>query len=47
MSLLARDPADRPTSATELRERLDALSVARWTDQQAVDWWRLRGSVSA
>ncbi len=42
LALLARDPDARPSSARELRERLDALAIVRWTEAQAADWWRLR-----
>jgi serine/threonine-protein kinase len=41
MALLAREPGARPASATELRGRLDALPMPRWTDEQAADWWQL------
>jgi len=41
MSLLAREPGARPASATELRGRLDAMPMPRWTDEQAADWWQL------
>jgi serine/threonine-protein kinase len=46
MSLLARDPADRPGSATEVRARLDTVPVPPWTDEQAAEWWRLHHSVA-
>jgi serine/threonine-protein kinase len=45
MSLLARDPAGRPATAAEVRARLDAVPVPRWTDEQAADWWRLHQRV--
>jgi serine/threonine-protein kinase len=46
MSLLARDPADRSGSATEVRARLDTVPVPPWTDEQAAEWWRLHHSVA-
>ena len=45
ISLLARDPAARPASATEVRARLDTVPVPPWTDEQAAEWWRLHDGV--
>jgi serine/threonine-protein kinase len=47
MSLLARDPASRPSSAKDVRARLDTVPVAPWTDDQAADWWRLHHGEAA
>jgi serine/threonine-protein kinase len=41
MSLLAKDPAARPQSATELARRLAAVPVAApWTQERADRWWQ-------
>ncbi len=41
MELLAKDPADRPQSATEVARRLDAVEVAEpWTKERAERWWQ-------
>ena len=42
MALLAREPAGRPSTARELRERLYALPIPRWTQEHATEWWQLR-----
>jgi serine/threonine protein kinase len=45
MSCLARDPAARPQSATEVLERL--ATIARdtdWTPRDAAGWWSTRGA---
>jgi serine/threonine-protein kinase len=42
LALLAKDPAQRPQSATELREQLARIEVAKqWTTQRADRWWQL------
>ena len=43
---LAKDPAARPSSCAELRERLAGLSLEPWTDAAARAWWRARGPAS-
>jgi eukaryotic-like serine/threonine-protein kinase len=41
---LAKNPAERPASAAELRDRLALLEVTRtWTERDAVEWWQRRG----
>jgi eukaryotic-like serine/threonine-protein kinase len=41
---LAKDPAERPASAAELRDRLAALDVVKsWSEHDAVAWWQRRG----
>jgi serine/threonine-protein kinase len=41
---LAKDPAERPRSAGDLRDRLIALDVTRsWTERDAMAWWQSRG----
>ncbi|HEX5215829.1 MAG TPA: serine/threonine-protein kinase [Vicinamibacterales bacterium] len=42
LALLAREPEGRPSSARVLQERLEALTIPRWTEAQAAEWWRLR-----
>lgn len=40
LACLAKDPADRPPSATALATRLDAtLGASRWTPADAEQWW--------
>ena len=46
MSLLTRDPANRPRTAAEVRARLDAVPVPPWTDAQAAEWWRLHRAMA-
>jgi serine/threonine-protein kinase len=43
LSLLAKDPADRPASAAELERQLAACGDAgAWTLEQARSWWKTR-----
>jgi serine/threonine-protein kinase len=45
---LAKDRADRPGSARELRELLSAVPFAEpWSRERAARWWREHGVVSA
>ena len=40
---LAKDPADRPNSARELKDALAATGIARaWTSERAMAWWKER-----
>ena len=41
LDCLAKDPADRPATAMELLDRLEACPVAEWTPERALDWWEL------
>ena len=41
LDCLAKDPADRPASALDLLERLNALPVEAWDTEAARDWWQL------
>ena len=43
LDCLAKDPADRPQSARELRRRLEACVVPRWTQRMALMWWEAHG----
>jgi eukaryotic-like serine/threonine-protein kinase len=41
LSLLAKDPADRPQTAADLAARLSNVPLAApWTPQRAVTWWQ-------
>jgi serine/threonine-protein kinase len=41
LDCLAKKPADRPASATELERRLAACSLdAAWTQAEAAEWWQ-------
>ena len=41
LACLAKDPDDRPQSASEIGQRIVMLEgSARWTPAQAQDWWR-------
>jgi serine/threonine-protein kinase len=42
LACLAAQPSDRPASAGDLARRLAALSVPRWTDEEAARWWAAR-----
>jgi len=45
MQCLAKSPADRPPSASELADRLEALKVAHpWSESEAKAWWQARHS---
>ena len=42
LSCLAKQPGDRPPSASALRDMLRSIGAAeRWTNQRAADWWLL------
>lgn len=40
LSLLEKDPKARPSSATEVAERLRAMDLPPYTREQANAWWR-------
>ena len=42
LACLAAEPSDRPATAADLARRLEALSVPRWTDEEATRWWAAR-----
>ena len=39
LQCLAKKPADRPASARELAEMIEACNVPAWTPEQARAWW--------
>ena len=39
LDCLAKKPADRPASATEVIRRLAAIAIPRWTEVAASAWW--------
>jgi len=39
MRCLAKEPGERPQSAAELGDLLEALDVPRWTERDARAWW--------
>jgi len=42
LACLAKDPAERPQDALELARRLADFPLSdAWTDERALDWWRL------
>ncbi len=41
LRLLAKLPAERPASAAELARALEAMDSTGWTQEQAVQWWRM------
>jgi len=42
LACLAKDPAARPQTAEELRQRLEACTFEHpWTEARAVEWWKL------
>jgi hypothetical protein len=40
LACLSKDPKDRPQSATELRQRIEACAVEPWDSEVARAWWR-------
>ncbi|MFV1995795.1 MAG: serine/threonine-protein kinase, partial [Verrucomicrobiales bacterium] len=48
MNCLAKDPGERPASAADMIESLEALEAAYpWSRQEAKAWWRSRASQAA
>lgn len=41
MQCLEKDPADRPQTADDLARALAECGLAPWTQQSALNWWRL------
>jgi serine/threonine-protein kinase len=42
LSCLAKNPEDRPKSARQLLQRLEAVALQQpWSDERARDWWKL------
>jgi serine/threonine protein kinase len=39
LACLAKDPDDRPRSATDLGRALGAIQVEPWREEQAIAWW--------
>jgi len=45
---LAKDPAERPASMTELRAQLaNCRDAGRWTDTEAIQWWESYSAADA
>jgi eukaryotic-like serine/threonine-protein kinase len=44
LDCLAKDPDQRPSSASQLSERLEACAVTPWTVSDARRWWDTRGA---
>ena len=40
LACLAKEPADRPQTATELSNRLAGVPGVHWSKEQAAAWWR-------
>jgi serine/threonine-protein kinase len=48
LSCLAKDPADRPQTATELSRRLAGIPCeSGWSDEQAREWWSVHRPLEA
>jgi hypothetical protein len=43
LACLAKRPADRPRSAAEVAERLEAAGTGAWGQEEAANWWGNRG----
>ena len=43
LECLSKEPADRPQTAGDLARRLGDIRGARWTQEQAAEWWGARG----
>jgi eukaryotic-like serine/threonine-protein kinase len=43
LACLAKRPADRPRSAAEVAERLEAAVTGTWSQEEAAQWWDARG----
>jgi serine/threonine-protein kinase len=43
LACLAKRPDDRPRTAAELEVALAALEVEPWSEEQAMEWWAVRG----
>ena len=44
MQCLEKKPDERPASCVEIAERLQALPIGRWSQQQAAEWWDTNGA---
>jgi tRNA A-37 threonylcarbamoyl transferase component Bud32 len=48
LACLAKDPADRPRTATEIVQRIAMLEAGpKWTSAQAHDWWQAQPAKAA
>jgi serine/threonine-protein kinase len=46
LACLAKNPDDRPRSATDLGLALGAIPVEPWSEEQAMEWWSLHHPMS-
>ena len=40
LDCLAKSPDDRPQTARDILDRLEAIELEPWSERAALDWWR-------